>query len=715
SECGTAGLIVSVHAGCSACSHLRCENCYIYTQPSAKRDTGSQRDQYDQQSQQSQQSQKAQKTQTIQTTQESQSNQHSQQKVELKKDSGYESQSRHEALPALPEANVNTLEDEQGLGQIPPDIPPPSEQDLESLQSDESDIWSQSSVQTTSDVMSAKALLVSRDLEGLIDEIGKQRFSENLRRSLKMFYRSLLGEAKDERGIATARLLRSKRGRARISNQIAGNLGDKEEDEAPRFEVSRGGMNRIETWLATVPKGQHSLEDRENSRSDDDIWSSSDDDEPPNVRALKDSILASQSLKLLLRDLLFLYLPINLRGVFKSISRKNIQLLDVQKSSFLDKTKLWVEHATQVRWNWWPLEQPKRSLKSGESRILWQCTCGTNQWQDISDKQREVTRKILDLSPDVPAFASSCATKISRLSLTTRSESILQAPTLSQAAQRYTPSSARAQSSTTPSSGISNANSAISGRKQISSKGTILTSQQSQGSKRARVRSPTAAHYILLGAQGPARTLTPAEVHVNDQSTDSSVFHDLRERYEIRRGFWRMWFSIWRLEYCHVAKFNRLSLDRMTSEERELPSDVTYEYAPRNGSQGAKNPPISKHMFQTIWYACKPMCKKPSFLHDCMEVPNGVGNIKRIPKRGRSFENDQTPEIWGLEAVLAVSFAYVAFYHILFVVGPTVFWVWWLANHPNDWQNAAVPATAVLACLSLFWSGAGILTQKSSV
>uniref|UniRef100_A0A0B7KMX2 Uncharacterized protein n=1 Tax=Bionectria ochroleuca TaxID=29856 RepID=A0A0B7KMX2_BIOOC len=607
---------------------------------------------------------------------------------------------------------------------MPSDITAPLEQDLESLQSDESDIRSQSSVETTNDVMSAKALLgialiehaQFREIaEELINEIGKQRFSENLRRSLKLFYRSLLEEAKDERGRATARLLRSKRGRARISNQIAGNLGDKEEDEIPRFEISRGGMNRIETWLATVSKGQHSLEEKGISRSDNDIWSSSDDDEPRNVRALKDSILGSQSLKLLLRDLLLLYLPIDLRGVFKSISRKNIQLLYVQESSFLDKTKLWVEHATQARWNWWPLEQPKRSLRSGESRILWQCTCGANQWHNISDKQGEVTREILDLSPDVPVFASSCAAKISRPSLLTTSESILQAPNLSRAGEAYTPTSARAQSSTTPSSGTSNANSTIPGTKQTPSKGIILASQQSHGSKGGRARSPTAAHYILLGAQGPARTLTPAEVHVNDQSTDSSVFHDLRERYEIRRGFWRMWFSIWRLEYCHVAKFNRLSLSRMTSEERELPSDATYEYAPRHGSQGAKNPPISIHMFQTIWYACKPMCKKPSFLHDCMEAPNGVGNIKRIPKRGRSFENDQTPEIWGLEAVLAVSFAYVAFYHILFVVGPTVFWVWWLANHPNDWQNAAVPATAVLACLSLFWSGAGILTQKSSV
>jgi hypothetical protein len=160
----------------------------------------------------------------------------------------------------------------------------------------------------------------------------------------------------------------------------------------------------------------------------------------------------------------------------------------------------------------------------------------------------------LDLSPDVPVFASSCAAKISRPSLLTTSESILQAPNLSRAGEAYTPTSARAQSSTTPSSGTSNANSTISGTKQTPSKGIILASQQSHGSKGGRARSPTAAHYILLGAQGPARTLTPAEVHVNDQSTDSSVFHDLRERYEIHRGFWRMWFSIWRLEYCHVAK-----------------------------------------------------------------------------------------------------------------------------------------------------------------
>ncbi|KFA76187.1 hypothetical protein S40288_10098 [Stachybotrys chartarum IBT 40288] len=61
--------------------------------------------------------------------------------------------------------------------------------------------------------------------------------------------------------------------------------------------------------------------------------------------------------------------------------------------------------------------------------------------------------------------------------------------------------------------------------------------------------------YILFGVQGSQRTLTPGQVCVSDQSTDSTVFQDLKECYETRRGFWRLWLSIWRLDYCHVAKW----------------------------------------------------------------------------------------------------------------------------------------------------------------
>ena len=53
-----------------------------------------------------------------------------------------------------------------------------------------------------------------------------------------------------------------------------------------------------------------------------------------------------------------------------------------------------------------------------------------------------------------------------------------------------------------------------------------------------------------------------------------------------------------------------------------------------------------------------------------MVPPDRNSRIERILKRGKCLENDLTPEIWGLEAVFAVSFAYVVFYHCVLVACP---------------------------------------------
>ena len=63
-----------------------------------------------------------------------------------------------------------------------------------------------------------------------------------------------------------------------------------------------------------------------------------------------------------------------------------------------------------------------------------------------------------------------------------------------------------------------------------------------------------ASSYILFGVQGSRRTLTPSQILINDQSTDSSVFQDLKKCYQTHRGRLRLWFSIWHLEYCEVVK-----------------------------------------------------------------------------------------------------------------------------------------------------------------
>jgi hypothetical protein len=95
-----------------------------------------------------------------------------------------------------------------------------------------------------------------------------------------------------------------------------------------------------------------------------------------------------------------------------------------------------------------------------------------------------------------------------------------------------------------------------------------------------------------------------------------------------------------------------------------------------------------------------------------MAPPDGNNILERIPKRNKCFQRDPNSPIWGLEAVFAVSFAYVFVYHCVIVAGPLCFFGWWLRANPSDLQNASIPVTIALGALSLFWSGSGILTSR---
>lgn len=159
------------------------------------------------------------------------------------------------------------------------------------------------------------------------------------------------------------------------------------------------------------------------------------------------------------------------------------------------------------------------------------------------------------------------------------------------------------------------------------------------------------------------------------------------------------------------GKFTRLAPERLVREYKDLPTHQDYQYSPRVGSADARNPPISPHAFESLLHACCDPCTWP-IPHDCMPPPASVIYLERIPKRKRSFETDQASPIWGFETVFSPSLAHIFAYHCLMVIGPFAFWAWWLKEHPDDLQNASVPATLVLAALSLFWSSAGILTNR---
>lgn len=159
-----------------------------------------------------------------------------------------------------------------------------------------------------------------------------------------------------------------------------------------------------------------------------------------------------------------------------------------------------------------------------------------------------------------------------------------------------------------------------------------------------------------------------------------------------------------------AASFNRLAFRRMVCEYKNLPTSQEYQHTPRTNN-GARDLPISSHLFEALFYACQTPCTYP-LPHCCMPPPNGSTTIEHILKRRRSLQTDQTSPVRGLEAVYAVSFAYVFVYRCIMVAGPFAFWAWWPSTRSGDWQNATAPATVVLRALSCFWAGAGILTNS---
>jgi hypothetical protein len=70
-----------------------------------------------------------------------------------------------------------------------------------------------------------------------------------------------------------------------------------------------------------------------------------------------------------------------------------------------------------------------------------------------------------------------------------------------------------------------------------------------------------------------------------------------------------------------------------------------------------------------------------------------------FPKRQRSFEADQASPLWGFETVYTTCNTRSIAYHCVMVIGSFAWWAWWLKEHPDDLQNASVPATLVLAAL----------------
>lgn len=217
--------------------------------------------------------------------------------------------------------------------------------------------------------------------------------------------------------------------------------------------------------------------------------------------------------------------------------------------------------------------------------------------------------------------------------------------------------------------------------------------------------------------------------------SDDAFFETLREYYEKIRGPLRTMLSIWQYSHCNFMRVRYVAIryrainaglitsqfERAEFEEHypiieELPPDEwpqsrAYEFYPRTNK--VVPPPITRHEFKRRFYGCFKCgswhkCKSAKCQRRCR--PKGTA-LERIPKRDRRLMEDGSDReiYWGILAVETHSFIRVLMYHVLFLLGPLMFWGLWLSvmKHSADLQNASLPLTVFVGFLSVFWAVLG--------
>lgn len=162
-----------------------------------------------------------------------------------------------------------------------------------------------------------------------------------------------------------------------------------------------------------------------------------------------------------------------------------------------------------------------------------------------------------------------------------------------------------------------------------------------------------------------------------------------------------------------MLQFEKHDANKVYAYSQGLPTPDGYEndyiYYPRYPD--AKIPLIEPQRFARYLRACNEDCMWSLIcgkrLHDCFFVPPRDYVLSRIPKKKSEFRVDSyegaISYAWGIEADYALSFLHLCIYHLIPLLSGFIFWVYWLATHSEDWQNASVPTLTTVACMAVFW------------
>ena len=239
----------------------------------------------------------------------------------------------------------------------------------------------------------------------VVDEVGKAEFANEGRKLLKGFYCGLLMDANTQLEKQSVSLLKSRKGRTRISGNIAEIISspDVEHSEAGRRaeEQIRMRRKRLEMWAEDYTHTPHADEDshewdavqhelvrsvdgqpEDSKHADSGTSHSGDSDEDSDlegetkenfmtrVTEMENFFRNSRSFEVLLDGFRELLLPQLLRDILPASS---VEISTEEDKSTSNQIKSFVEDFTVLDWNWWPLTPRMRALKTNEKRLVWKC------------------------------------------------------------------------------------------------------------------------------------------------------------------------------------------------------------------------------------------------------------------------------------------------------------------------------------------------------
>jgi hypothetical protein len=228
--------------------------------------------------------------------------------------------------------------------------------------------------------------------EKALEKMDRQRFTRNYRRILRSYYCRLLQEAGNDAEKEVTKILRFRRNRQNIAEEIADHIEQIDETELRRLDElveQPAEKEYLENWLRkthdTDPSQPFEAEQEPAADSDGSINSDDESDgntdfenehfpekdEFPNVDRAKIFLQRGPAFRTLLLDIRLLILPGPLREIFESTPKDSIQISSENDTSWVNRLKAFLEDYTGLEWDWWPLIPRVPDLQTGRKRLQW--------------------------------------------------------------------------------------------------------------------------------------------------------------------------------------------------------------------------------------------------------------------------------------------------------------------------------------------------------